>query len=164
MNIILYRIGSRDNEMDKHNELINTNIVDEITDYKLIGGANKTDLVLLVRKENGWTKEPNYAIIGEFGRKYFVESISVVNNNNYQLKLHCDVLTSFQQLLTTNQNKLYVERTSSPFGMNFYLEDNLLTTELKPITTDTPITTSYIVGTSNSAYLYNIALVTPKGT
>lgn len=74
----------------------------------------KTDKVIL----------NNYAYIPEFERYYFIESISIVNNNITRLELKVDVLESFKNDILSSDGEISKTDSGNPYfdGGDYYSE------------------------------------------
>ena len=58
----------------------------------------------------------NYVYIPDFGRYYFVTDIEIKNNGLFRISLKEDVLMSYKDVLTNNEN--HVIKSSLPIGEN----------------------------------------------
>lgn len=58
----------------------------------------------------------NYVYIPDFGRYYFVTDIEIKNNGLFRISLKEDVLMSYKDILTNNEN--HVIKSSLPIGEN----------------------------------------------
>ena len=64
----------------------------------------------------------NYARIDAFGRYYFITDISSVRNNLWEIKMHVDVMQTYEtQIKNTTQ---MIDRQE--FSYNDYIQDNLV--------------------------------------
>lgn len=58
----------------------------------------------------------NYVYIPDFGRYYFITDIEIKNNGLFRISLKEDVLMSYKDVLTNNEN--HVIKSSLPIGEN----------------------------------------------
>lgn len=70
----------------------------------------------------------NYAYIPEFGRYYFVDNITCVRNNYYQVSMHVDVLMTYKDQILANN--AIIERNETQFDLK--INDGLFKTQQNP--------------------------------
>lgn len=70
----------------------------------------------------------NYAYIPEFGRYYFVDNITCLRNNYYQVSMHVDVLMTYKDQILANN--AIIERNESQFDLK--INDGLFKTQQNP--------------------------------
>lgn len=70
----------------------------------------------------------NYAYIPEFGRYYFVNDITCVRNNYYQVSMHVDVLMTYKDQILANN--AIIERNETQFDLK--INDGLFKTQQNP--------------------------------
>ena len=70
----------------------------------------------------------NYVYIPDFGRYYFVTDIEIKNNGLFRISLKEDVLMSYKDILTNNEN--HVIKSSLPIGENINYVDKFEKTTL----------------------------------
>lgn len=112
--IILQRNNSRDNKRVK-------NVVDIAT---LTGDLKEESSLFnpaITLKYTGNLSTCNYLTIPEFGRHYFIKDIVIKYNNIYEIKAHCDVLSSAGSEL--NDCLGIVRRQENSW--NLYLDDGV---------------------------------------
>lgn len=70
----------------------------------------------------------NYAYIPEFGRYYFVNDITCVRNNYYQVSMHVDVLMTYKDQILVN--RAIIDRNETQFDLK--INDGLFKTQQNP--------------------------------
>lgn len=70
----------------------------------------------------------NYAYIPEFGRYYFVNDITCVRNNYYQVSMHVDVLMTYKDQILANN--AIIERNETQYDLK--INDGLFKTQQNP--------------------------------
>lgn len=70
----------------------------------------------------------NYAYIPEFGRYYFVNDITCVRNNYYQVSMHVDVLMTYKDQILAN--RAIIDRNETQFDLK--INDGLFKTQQNP--------------------------------
>lgn len=77
------------------------------------------DPVIKIECDLSTVKDCNYISIPTFGRFYFVNNITSINNGIVEFSCHCDVLSSFADAIKAN--KAIIRRQE--FNWNLYLND-----------------------------------------
>jgi len=97
MNITLYKNKSEPNRLRK-------DLTGEIAlDGTLRDGSSVINPVILIQRTGQTLSRYNYLKINEFNRYYFIDDITVVRNNLWQIKCSVDVLYTYRSaILDTN--------------------------------------------------------------
>lgn len=92
------------NTIDSNN-VIGKVLTDEV-DYEITfkGSANVTQPIVKISSRTPILY--NYAYIENFGRYYYIQSISVEPNGMFILSLECDVLESFKADILSSEGKI----------------------------------------------------------
>lgn len=70
----------------------------------------------------------NYAYIPEFGRYYFVDNVTCLRNNYYQVSMHVDVLMTYKDQILANS--AIIERNEIQYDLK--INDGLFKTQQNP--------------------------------
>ena len=97
MNITLYKNKSEPNRLRK-------DLTGEIAlEGTLRDGSSVINPVILIQRTGQTLSRYNYLKINEFNRYYFIDDITVVRNNLWQIKCSVDVLYTYRSaILDTN--------------------------------------------------------------
>lgn len=115
-NFVLQRNMSDKNHLDK-----------SLTTLATVSGELKNDcsiidpIIRIYGSLSDFT-QCNYMTVESFGRSYFVNNITSVNNDIVELTCHVDVLTSFKTQI--RQNRAIIKRQEKQW--NLYLNDGTL--------------------------------------
>lgn len=103
------------------------NKIERFTNEYILQGSLKDessviDPVILIEKSTPPTETYyNYMYIPKFKRYYFINDITVINANMWQIKGHVDVLYTYCNDIL--MNKVIIEKTESSADANVYLND-----------------------------------------
>lgn len=122
-NIILMRNKSEAIKVTKTTETISTvtGVLKESTSI--------IDPVIKIECDLSTVTSCNYLSIPTFGRFYFVNNITSINNGIVEFSCHCDVLSSFSNAIKAN--KAIIRRQE--FNWNLYLNDGSFRVYQDPI-------------------------------
>lgn len=113
MNIIFKKCISENNRLSKSFSGTSQNYA---FDFK--GESSVYNPVVLISTGENLTQY-NYAEISDFNRKYFIDDITVVRAGLYEISMHVDVLSTYENQLRGVQ--CVAKRNSNNF--NLYLKD-----------------------------------------
>lgn len=122
-NIVLMRNKSEAIRVTKTTETISTvtGVLKESTSI--------IDPVIKIECDLSTVTNCNYLSIPTFGRFYFVNNITSINNGIVEFSCHCDVLSSFASAIKAN--KAIIRRQE--FNWNLYLNDGSFRVYQDPI-------------------------------
>lgn len=122
-NIVLMRNKSEAIRVTKETETISTvtGVLKESTSI--------IDPVIKIECDLSTVTACNYLSIPTFGRFYFVNNITSINNGIVEFSCHCDVLSSFASAIKAN--KAIIRRQE--FNWNLYLNDGSFRVYQNPI-------------------------------
>lgn len=123
MTLTLYANTSEANRLVKD--------ISEIATYSgtLREAASILDPVITIETDSNTLFTANYAYIPDFGRYYYIEEITAVNNKLYQIRLHVDVLMTYAEKI--KEQTAIIQRQENRY--NLYLNDPMFKTYQNPI-------------------------------
>lgn len=102
------------------NNIINKTLTDMISyEIKLKDNVDIISPTIILSSETLLVNF-NYAYIPDFGRYYFINSVSINSKNVYVLSLECDVLESFKDDILNS----YAYISKAEDGNNYYNSNN----------------------------------------
>ena len=117
MQISLYQCTAEVNRVDKTDYISSAfNMIGTLRD-----GSSVINPIIRVEKTNPAIMNYNYMYIPEFGRWYFIDDISTVLNNIWEIKAHVDVLYTWGADIRLS--RAIIEKTAEPSKANIYLDD-----------------------------------------
>lgn len=117
MQIDLFVCNAERNRVDKSSYLTNR--------FTLDGSFRKStsamNLIVDVEKTNPLKYKYNYMYIGEFGRWYYINDISSVRTDLWEISATVDVLMSFKNDILAS--KVIIDKIENESEANLYLDD-----------------------------------------
>lgn len=113
MNVIFKKCISENNKLSKSFSATSQNYS---FDFK--ADSSVYNPTILIGTEENLTQY-NYAEISDFNRKYFIDDITVIRTNLYEISMHVDVLSTYENEL--RNVPCIAKRNSNNF--NLYLTD-----------------------------------------
>lgn len=142
-NIVLQVNSSEKERLDKN-----------ITDIATISGTlrEKTSLidpVILIEGDLSNYVNCNYMTIQAFNRSYFINNITSVSNNLFEISAHVDVLTTYKTQIRTND--AIIARQEKKW--NLYLNDGVFKTYQNPYI----VTKAFPSGFTSQHFVFSVA-------
>ena len=142
-NIILQVNNSEKERLDKN-----------ITDIATISGTlrEKTSLidpVIVIEGDLSNYVNCNYMTIPAFNRSYFINNITSVSNNLFEISAHVDVLTTYKTQIRTND--AIIARQEKKW--NLYLNDGVFKTYQNPYI----VTKAFPSGFTSQHFVFSVA-------
>lgn len=92
-------------------------------------GTSIIDPVIIVQGNLSTIKAANYMTIDTFGRSYFINNMTVINNQMIEISAHVDVLSSFKTQILNNSAIVAKQEKR----WNLYLNDGQFKVYQNPI-------------------------------
>ena len=142
-NIVLQVNSSEKERLDKN-----------ITDIATISGTlrEKTSLidpVIVIEGDLSNYVNCNYMTIQAFNRSYFINNITSVSNNLFEISAHVDVLTTYKDQIRTND--AIIARQEKKW--NLYLNDGVFKTYQNPFI----VTKAFPSGFTSQHFVFSVA-------
>ena len=142
-NIVLQVNSSEKERLDKN-----------ITDIATISGTlrDKTSLidpVIVIEGDLSNYVNCNYMTISAFNRSYFINNITSVSNNLFEISAHVDVLTTYKTQIRTND--AIIARQEKKW--NLYLNDGVFKTYQNPYI----VTKAFPSGFTSQHFVFSVA-------
>ena len=142
-NIVLQVNSSEKERLDKN-----------ITDIATISGTlrEKTSLidpVIVIEGDLSNYVNCNYMTISAFNRSYFINNITSVSNNLFEISAHVDVLTTYKTQIRTND--AIIARQEKKW--NLYLNDGVFKTYQNPYI----VTKAFPSGFTSQHFVFSVA-------
>lgn len=142
-NIVLQVNNSEKERLDK-----------SITDIATISGTlrEKTSLidpVIVIEGDLSNYVNCNYMTIPAFNRSYFINNITSVSNNLFEISAHVDVLTTYKTQIRTND--AIIARQEKKW--NLYLNDGVFKTYQNPYI----VTKAFPSGFTSQHFVFSVA-------
>lgn len=142
-NIVLQVNSSEKERLDKN-----------ITDIATISGTlrEKTSLidpVIVIEGDLSNYVNCNYMTIQAFNRSYFINNITSVSNNLFEISAHVDVLTTYKTQIRTND--AIIARQEKKW--NLYLNDGVFKTYQNPYI----VTKAFPSGFTSQHFVFSVA-------
>lgn len=142
-NIVLQVNSSEKERLDKN-----------ITDIATISGTlrEKTSLidpVIVIEGDLSNYVNCNYMTIQAFNRSYFINNITSVSNNLFEISAHVDVLTTYKTQIRTND--AIIARQEKKW--NLYLNDGVFKTYQNPFI----VTKAFPSGFTSQHFVFSVA-------
>lgn len=142
-NIVLQVNNSEKERLDK-----------SITDIATISGTlrEKTSLidpVIVIEGDLSNYVNCNYMTIPAFNRSYFINNITSVSNNLFEISAHVDVLTTYKTQIRTND--AIIARQEKKW--NLYLNDGVFKTYQNPFI----VTKAFPSGFTSQHFVFSVA-------
>lgn len=142
-NIVLQVNNSEKERLDK-----------SITDIATISGTlrEKTSLidpVIVIEGDLSNYVNCNYMTIPAFNRSYFINNITSVSNNLFEISAHVDVLTTYKDQIRTND--AIIARQEKKW--NLYLNDGVFKTYQNPYI----VTKAFPSGFTSQHFVFSVA-------
>ena len=135
MQINLFTYSGERHRINKTNFLTNRFAMDGV----LKSDTSVINPVIVIEKTNPAKYGYNYLYIPEFGRYYFIDDITQIRNNLWEISAHVDVLFSFMNDIS--QNKVILEKAENQNDGNLYLNDGSFVTDSRKYNEVIPFTT-----------------------
>ena len=125
-----------------------------ITDIATISGTlrEKTSLidpVIVIEGDLSNYVNCNYMTISAFNRSYFINNITSVSNNLFEISAHVDVLTTYKTQIRTND--AIIARQEKKW--NLYLNDGVFKTYQNPYI----VTKAFPSGFTSQHFVFSVA-------
>lgn len=125
-----------------------------ITDIATISGTlrEKTSLidpVIVIEGDLSNYVNCNYMTIQAFNRSYFINNITSVSNNLFEISAHVDVLTTYKDQIRTND--AIIARQEKKW--NLYLNDGVFKTYQNPYI----VTKAFPSGFTSQHFVFSVA-------
>ena len=125
-----------------------------ITDIATISGTlrEKTSLidpVIVIEGDLSNYVNCNYMTISAFNRSYFINNITSVSNNFFEISAHVDVLTTYKTQIRTND--AIIARQEKKW--NLYLNDGVFKTYQNPYI----VTKAFPSGFTSQHFVFSVA-------
>lgn len=125
-----------------------------ITDIATISGTlrEKTSLidpVIVIEGDLSNYVNCNYMTIPAFNRSYFINNITSVSNNLFEISAHVDVLTTYKTQIRTND--AIIARQEKKW--NLYLNDGVFKTYQNPFI----VTKAFPSGFTSQHFVFSVA-------
>lgn len=125
-----------------------------ITDIATISGVlrDKTsiiDPVIVIEGDISAYVNCNYMTIPSFGRSYFINNITSVNNNLFEISAHVDVLSTYKESIRSN----YAIIARQEKKWNLYLNDGVFKTYQNPFI----VTKAFPSGFTEQHFIFSVA-------
>lgn len=125
-----------------------------ITDIATISGTlrEKTSLidpVIVIEGDLSNYVNCNYMTISAFNRSYFINNITSVSNNLFEISAHVDVLTTYKTQIRTND--AIIARQEKKW--NLYLNDGVFKTYQNPFI----VTKAFPSGFTSQHFVFSVA-------
>lgn len=125
-----------------------------ITDIATISGTlrEKTSLidpVIVIEGDLSNYVNCNYMTIQAFNRSYFINNITSVSNNLFEISAHVDVLTTYKTQIRTND--AIIARQEKKW--NLYLNDGVFKTYQNPFI----VTKAFPSGFTSQHFVFSVA-------
>lgn len=143
MEIILQINNSEKNRLDKN-----------ITDLVTISGTLRestsvVDPKIVIEGDLSSFVNCNYMTIPVFNRSYFINNITSVNNNLFEISAHVDVLSTYKSQI--RQNTAIIARQEKKW--NLYLNDGVFKTYQNPHI----VTKAFPSGFTEQHFIFSVA-------
>lgn len=145
MQINLFTYNKEKNRINKTSYISNRFVMDGV----LRNDTSAINPSILIEKTNPAIYKYNYMYIPDFGRYYFIEDITQIRNNLWEIKARCDVLYTYMTDILSN--KCIIEKAESSTDANLYLNDGSFVTDARkyneviPFTNGLSLNGSYIL-------------------
>ena len=143
MNITLQINSSEKNKLDK-----------SITDIVTLSGTlrDQTSIinpVIVIEGNLSSYVNCNYMTISAFNRSYFINNITSINNNLFEISAHVDVLSTYKSQI--RENSAIIARQEKKW--NLYLNDGVFKTYQNPYI----VTKAFPSGFTEQHFIFSVA-------
>lgn len=143
MDITLQRNNSEKNKLDKN-----------ITDIVTLSGTlrEQTSIinpVIVIEGDLSSFVNCNYMTISAFNRSYFINNITSINNNLFEISAHVDVLSTYKSQI--RENSAIIARQEKKW--NLYLNDGVFKTYQNPHI----VTKAFPSGFTEQHFIFSVA-------
>ena len=143
MDITLQRNNSEKNKLDKN-----------ITDIVTLSGTlrEQTSIinpVIVIEEDLSSFVNCNYMTISAFNRSYFINNITSINNNLFEISAHVDVLSTYKSQI--RENSAIIARQEKKW--NLYLNDGVFKTYQNPHI----VTKAFPSGFTEQHFIFSVA-------
>lgn len=143
MDIILQINNSEKNRLDK-------NVTDIVTlSGTLRESTSVVDPKIVIEGDLSSFVNCNYMTIPVFNRSYFVNNITSINNNLFEISAHVDVLSTYKSQI--RQNSAIIARQEKKW--NLYLNDGVFKTYQNPHI----VTKAFPSGFTEQHFIFSVA-------
>lgn len=87
----------------------------------LKGSTSVIDPIFIIENENPAIQHYNYMYIPEFQRYYYINNITSIRTNLWEIEAHVDVLYTWRASI--KQMKAVIDKTENALDANLYIDD-----------------------------------------
>lgn len=87
----------------------------------LKGSTSVIDPIIIIENSNPAIEHYNYMYIPDFGRYYFINNITSIRTNLWEIQAHVDVLYTWKASI--QQMKAIIDKTEDASNANLYIDD-----------------------------------------